>query len=101
MPYLPQKRTSRLIQLDEYLIGHLGWQGLIGSGVFEHGIEGRRVLVCLLKNEGLASMVVDEIPQVFRGEGHLVDLIPLGMGTRDDVLFYSSHDGFSAFSCNC
>ena len=55
----------------------------------------------LLKNEGLARMVVGEIPQVFRGEGHLVDLVPSGMGTRDDVLFYSSHDGFSASSCNC
>ena len=96
-----KKGLPGCVQLDEHLIGHLGWQRCVGIGVFEYRVEGRRVLVGLLKNEGLARMVVGEIPQVFGGEGHLVDLVPLGMGTRDDVLFYSSHDGCSASSCNC
>src|SRR5260370_21128993 len=85
-----------LMQLDEDLIGYFGRKSLIGIGFFQQTKRGDIIQVSVLEDEGLPDVIVCQIPQVFRGKGHFIDRLVLGM-----ILFYNMLLNPSHASASC
>ena len=79
------------MELDEDLIGHFGGKRLVRLRLFEEMKRGRVIQIGLVKNKRLPDVLVGQIPQVFRGQRHLIDGFPMRVSFLNDMLFDSSH----------
>jgi hypothetical protein len=63
-----------VVHLQEYLIAHLAWEGLIGGVPFDLVIDGHVVQIAALPDERLTYQIVGGIPQVFGGKSRRINL---------------------------
>ena len=74
------------MQLEKDLIADLARKGLIGFMGLDLMEDGHRSEIRPFKDEGLTHQIIGRIPQIFRGEGRLVDALEAWICPLDDVL---------------
>jgi hypothetical protein len=84
----PQRKRPGLIELDQDLIADFARQGPVGLRRLHETIDSGVVEVDVLEEEGLAHRVVGQVPEVFGGKGHLIDLLEARVTLADDMLLY-------------
>src|SRR6266436_8447250 len=89
-----KKGHPSLVKLDEHLITHFTWKGLIGFMGLDLVKNLDIIEIDALVNEGLTDHIVGCVPEVFRSKGGLIDLLVAGITFLDNMLLNYPH-GFS------
>ena len=72
-----------MVQLQEHLIGHFGGECPVGLRLFEQMKRGAVIEIRFLEEEGLADVVVGQVPEVFGSKGQRIDRPLVGMARRE------------------
>src|SRR5260370_12844944 len=87
-----------VVQLEKHLITDFSWKGFVGVRRL-HEMVGRDVVeVLVLKDEGLAHIVVGQVPQVLRGEGGHIDPCVAWIPFANDMLLNQLHGSSACLS---
>jgi hypothetical protein len=89
--HLLKEGAPGLIELDLDLIADFARQSLIGIRRLDQMIDSGVVEVDVLEDEGLAYIVVGQVPEVFGGKGHPIDALEARVTLADDMLLNQLH----------
>jgi hypothetical protein len=91
------------LELDQDLIADFARQGLVSLGRLDQVIDIGVVEVEVLEDEGLAYIVVGQVPEVLGGPCHFIDGSEARVSLADEMLLHQLHASFSCLPqpCNC